>query len=528
MAQPYEYNLGRAFSRTASTHADRVALRIPGETDVRFGALDRLANRFAWILIGRGVKRGSTIAIVHSKTANCYALMLASLKIGAAYLNVDERNPEARLRHVFSRAEPSLIVVDALAPDVRTGFSAFGVPIIDLRSSEVQFELALASDAEPATTEHVTGADPAYLMFTSGSTGAPKGVVISHAAVLAFRMWIAHAFDVSTDDVFTNLNPMYFDNSVFDFYGSLFNGASLVAIGRTLAANPAAMLDELERAGATVWFSVPSMLIYLTKLDFLESTRLPSIRAIVFGGEGYPKPELAKLYGIFGSSKSFYNVYGPTECTCMCSAYCISASDLVEPTGLVTLGPIAPNFDVLVLDESGVAVEFGDVGELYLGGPQVGLGYVNDPELTAASFVQNPRHRSWRDIVYRTGDLVRLSADGRSLDFVGRRDHQIKHMGYRIELEEIELALNSISEIFEAAVVLVETEHGAGMLAAFTGSVSDVSVREIRDALARCLPDYMLPERIVQLRVLPKNANGKIDRQALHSLLCAQKTPISR
>ena len=180
----------------------------------------------------------------------------------------------------------------------------------------------------------VTGGDPAYLMFTSGSTGTPKGVVISHASVLNFIDWSIAEFGIGPGDVLTNANAIYFDNSVFDVYSSLFSGATLAPIAREIAQRPDTLAARVAAAGCTVWFSVPSLLIYLTAMKQLGPQTWPTMRCLVFGGEGYPRSELRKLYGFFGQRARLVNVYGPTECTCICSAYTITEADLAESFGL--------------------------------------------------------------------------------------------------------------------------------------------------------------------------------------------------
>ena len=238
---------------------------------------------------------------------------------------------------------------------------------------------------------------------------------------------------------------MYFDNSVFDLYGSLLNGAAMAPVPRAIAADARACIGAVEAAGCTVWFSVPSLLIYLMTMKALAPERLPTMRTFIFGGEGFPKPELRKLHGLYGHRARLINVYGPTECTCICSARDVTQADLDASDNLVSLGRIAENFDALVLDDDATPVAPGGVGELCLMGPQVGLGYYNDPERTALAFRANSCNPAWNERTYHTGDLVRLGTDGQTLLFVGRKDNQIKQMGYRIELEEIEAALHQVA-----------------------------------------------------------------------------------
>jgi len=247
----------------------------------------------------------------------------------------------------------------------------------------------------------------------------------------------------------------------------------------------------------------------------LRADTFATVRSIVFGGEGFPKSELSKLHALYGARTRLVNVYGPTECTCICSAYDISAHDLTGE-GLPPLGKIADNFSYLILDDD-KPVAPGNAGELCLLGPQVGLGYYNDRERTDATFVQNPLAPTLPQRMYRTGDLVREERG--LLHFVGRKDNQIKHMGYRIELEEIEAALSRIGSVIQAAVVYKRVRDGFGHIVAYvaTGEAA-IDEARLRTDLATLLPPYMIPNRFTILRELPKNANGKIDRVRLKEL----------
>ncbi len=514
----YDFNVGLAYRTSLQVHAERPALIRPGGRTLTHAALDRLANRIAHVLTSRGVSRRDVVAIVHTKTDECYGAMLACLKLGAAYVNLDDQNPPVRLVQMFGSAQPKIVTGSRLTDNVKRAAEECAIPVLDFNEHEGLAALEATPSDEPAALELVTGADPAYIMFTSGSTGVPKGAVMTHANVLNFASWVGKRFGITSRDVLTNVNPMYFDNSVFDFYGAILNGASIAPVTREAVGDASALLSQVEEAACTVWFSVPSLLIYLTTVKALDAARLPSIRTFVFGGEGYPKPELQKLFNAVGSRSRLVNVYGPTECTCICSAWDVTAADLQEAGGLVTLGPVADNFSMVVLGDDGRSVEPGGVGELGLTGPQVGLGYVGDPERTAAAFTANPANAAWPERMYRTGDLVRLGADGRRLDFVGRKDNQIKHMGYRIELEEIEAALHRLDGVTQAAVVQAAGRREMKLLVAYIASDVAYSDEQMREHLAAALPPYMIPQRFEYRAFLPKNANGKVDRRALAAL----------
>lgn len=512
--RPRLNNLGQALAMVARQIPDRVAIRLLSGESLTFEALEVLSARVAAWLCERGVSAGNVVGILHDKTPLPYAIMLACLRLGAIYVNLDTKSPPDRVRTILAQAQPCLLLhsadnrdlIEALAPTMDCEAADYSSPdwIAGLESVRAQ-----------PTLDVVPGHAPAYLMFTSGSTGQPKGVVISHQSVLNFIQWGHDVLKCGVGDVVTNINPMYFDNSVFDFYVTLFNGATLVPIPDSLAKHPRRMIKEIERLGCTLWFSVPSMLVYVLRMRALETDDLPALRALIFGGEGFPKPALRELHRLLGSRVELVNVYGPTECTCICSSYTVRASDL-EDDALLPLGPMAPNFTHLIVDESLRPVEPGAVGELLIGGSNVGLGYYRDLERTAAAFIQNPLHADYRDILYRSGDHVYWNADLGALRFVGRRDHQIKRMGYRIELGEIEAALQSLPEVAEGVCVSGPLGAQVAIHACVVAPVSAVAAVEA--GLRQRLPSYMIPNEIVCLSALPRNTNGKIDRVALQQM----------
>lgn len=510
----YIYNLGLAYREIATAYNTSPALKLDDGT-ISHGELDRLANRIAAIFMNRGIGRRDVVAIAHDKSVECYGSMIAALKLGAAYVNLDDQNPAPRMAHILSSCRPKVIVACGVSRSIAETAATFQITLVDFKQPAIRSELEAAPSVDPPGVSLVTAADPAYIMFTSGSTGVPKGAIMTHANVLNFSSWSGERFNITARDVLSNVNPMYFDNSVFDFYAALLNGAAIAPIPRSILEEPAAMLARLEDAGCTLWFSVPSLLIYLTTLKMLTADRLQAVRAFIFGGEGYPKPELKKLFAMFSGRSKLVNVYGPTECTCICSAWDVGERDLADSIGLVTLGPLAANFFGLVLDEDDTAVAEGDVGELCLLGPQVGLGYVNDAQRTAKSFVPNPLNGAWTERMYRTGDLVRLGRDGKRLDFVGRKDNQVKHMGYRIELEEIEAALSQIPGVVQCAVVQKTGARGFKQIVAYVSGEGTLPEPDLRTRLGNLLPPYMIPQHFQHRRELPKNANGKIDRIAL-------------
>ena len=520
----YDYNLGRHFETIAAQHGERPALRLAADHQVSYSELARTVDRMAHWLLQRGLRARDVLALFNDKRIEGYAAMLAALKIGAAYVNLDEQNPAARIGKILATCQPRLLVSDHPLPaEVDACCRANGAPPTRLPTPA---ELAALPAQRPPTVDRVTGSDPAYLMFTSGSTGTPKGVAIAHASVLNFIAWARSEFDLTPQDVLSGVNPVYFDNSVFDFYASLFSGAALAPLARATVAAPTELVRRIGELGCTLWFSVPSLLIYLTTLRQLRPTTWPAMRCLVFGGEGYPKPELKKLYDLFHPRCRLVNVYGPTEGTCICSACTLSDADFADLCGLPPLGRLAGNFAYLIQHADGSLAPPGEAGELCLLGPQLALGYYHDTERTAASFVAPPTPASPGERMYRTGDLVREDTNG-VLWFVGRADNQIKHLGYRIELEEIEAALQALPQVRQAVVVYQRRREQHGEIVAFVSADQPLDGEAIRQRLRQTLPSYMIPGQIELLDELPKNANGKLDRRRLAEAALARTPPSS-
>lgn len=503
----YHYNIGLKFQDVAEQFAERPALIVKGAA-VSYGQFNLQVNRVARFLQNNGVGKADVVAIFNNKSVSGYACIFACLKIGAIYTNIDYSSPWERVQKILDRCQPKLIVDDnsnaVFLSQIRTA------PVVNISDDEIINVIAELPSNEPETVAGITGSDPAYIMFTSGSTGFPKGAVMSHQNVLNFASWARDTYNISPEDVFTNINQIYFDNSVFDIYSSLLAGASLVPITSDGVKDPKTIVKTINETGCTIWFSVPSMLVYLLTTKALTASDFSSIRRILFGGEGFPKSKLKQLYDLFGHRVQLFNVYGPTECTCICSSYLISEADFEVMNELAPLGYLAPNFSYYLLGND----QDSEHGELVLGGPNVGLGYYNDADRTAAAFVKRDGNL-YAEWCYKTGDLVKRDERGR-LHFKGRADNQVKHMGYRIELEEIEAGFNSISYVNEVGVIYERLAEGMGQIKAFV-SVNDTS-KKSSDLLAdikKAVPSYMVPRIIVILDSLPKNKNGKVDRKQL-------------
>jgi amino acid adenylation domain-containing protein len=512
--------LGATLLATAEARPDHPAV-VDGERSLTYGELAAAARRVATTLVDLGVARGDRVGVWLPKSPEAVTAIYGVLLAGAAYVPVDPKAPVARGARILSDSGATVVVTGggkarewaALAAE-DTGVAT--LVVLD-RTSDDGIDSPLATVwadelADPAGDGAGEGADDlAYILYTSGSTGQPKGVMLSHANALAFVDWAVDATGLSGDDRLSSHAPFHFDLSVFDLYAAARVGATLALVPQRAMVFPVELARWIASSGITTWYSVPSALTLLVTSGGLEPGAFPSLRTIVFAGEVFPSPLLTQLMELL-PAVSFWNWYGPTE-TNVCTALHVA-----EPPGAdappIPIGSAITGVTTRVVDEAGAEVPAGAEGELVVSGPTVTAGYWADPERTAerlAPLPGDPDPTPW----YRTGDLVVDDGTG-CFEFRGRRDHQVKSRGYRIELGEIEAALHRHPAVVDAAMVAIPDPLVTNRLRAFvTVGAAEVSDRELAKHVAALVPPYMVPEHIERLPVMPRTSTGKIDRQAL-------------
>jgi amino acid adenylation domain-containing protein len=405
------------------------------------------SNKLANCLKRNGVQRGDRVALILPKSIEFIYSMLGILKADAIYVPIDAQAPPARVAEIIEDCDPSSVICDdstaLLAAGCLHGLKRSSVIfVLGEKTSDVHelgspFVCQNDIEKEDSTEPNYANLDRdiAYIIYTSGSTGKPKGVMVSHLSVLDYINWAVEYFSISHRDHILNTSPLHFDMSVFDLYCPLMTGGSLTLVPKQLQLFPIRLLEIMEKRRITIWKTVSSLLAYFVKARALSPGRLDDVRTIIFSGENLPTKYLIEWMRTY-PDKEFYNAYGPTEATGISTCYRVedipSSPDIAIP-----IGKACTNTEVFALKENGTILEANEIGELYIRGSCLSLGYWNNPVGTESAFGQNPLNNNCDEMVYRTGDLVRLLPDGNYVH-LGRKDDQIKYMGHRIELGEIE------------------------------------------------------------------------------------------
>lgn len=501
-----------------------------GNISITYEELFINSNKLANCLKSDRVQRQDRVAFCIRRSINSIIAIMGILKADAIYVPIDPKSPAERCATIIGDSQPSTLICDVESLDVvldaLTDMATVPkVVILEYKENlpeSIKESLICKDDidAQPSTTPVYKNidTDTAYILYTSGSTGKPKGVVISHLNITNYISWAVEAFAISSMDNILSTAPFHFDMSTFDIYCAMMSGATLCIVPENYLLFPNKLLSWIEDQKATIWKVIPSLLVYLSKTDSLKEDRIPTIKKMLFGGESLPTKHLINWMKTF-PDKLFYNVYGPTEATGISAHYFVEQIPQ-DPLKPIPIGKPCSNTEIFLLREDDSLANIGEVGELCIRGSGVSSGYWNDPEKTEKVFITNPINTILGDKTYRTGDLGRLANDG-NFEFIGRKDFQVKYMGYRIELSEIENAILSVNEIVDATVVLSSSaEVGVPELIVFYESKNDLKPREIKKTLNNLLPPHMVPQLMIPLDKLPRTDRGKIDRPALNQL-CA-------
>jgi amino acid adenylation domain-containing protein len=515
---------------SARRFPDRVALVDPSGASLTYRELDDRADRLAGFLVQRGVRPGDRVGVIMPKGVTAVTALFGIMKARAAYVPADHTAPPARNAAILSDCDvKAAFLHPSCSPIVEAWPSERPMPaalvFTDATPAAPRADVKVASFVEALACAPVRIADRnrddlAYILYTSGSTGVPKGVMLSHGNALSFVDWCSDVFTPSETDRFSSHAPFHFDLSVLDIYVAIKHGAALYIVSEQLGKSPKELAAFIATSRLTVWYSTPSILGLLAEFGDLETRDYSSLRLVLFAGEVFPVKHLRHVTRQWPHA-AYFNLYGPTE-TNVCT---FARIPLPVPDDRVTPYPIGwpcSHCDALTLDSAGNEVPLGEEGLLHIAGPSVFSGYWNRPELNGSVFSERDSRR-W----YNTGDVVRLDARDGYL-YIGRRDRMVKRRGYRIELGEIEKALYQHPSLEQVAVVALPDESGV-RIAAYLISRSGghrPSIVELKTFCARTLPAYMSPDVFLFVDSLPRTSTDKVDYQGLRRLALENQPPL--
>lgn len=532
--------LHQLLTESAQRNPSQTAV-VGSEGALTYGELESLSNQIAHQLRADGVCPGDRVGLLVNKTANAVASLLAIQKAGAAYVPVDPHAPSRRAAYVLQNCEVRSLVTtrEKIAKLPREFFNGSRpqsvilmeegpCPPPETASRFRTADLGQVRATQPSSPPDVPITDNslAYILYTSGSTGEPKGVMISHLNSLTFVNWCYDTFNVRPTDRVSSHAPLHFDLSVFDLFCTLKAGGTIYLVPNTVLAFPPELARWIAQSGITIWYSVPSALIQLLEHGQLENNDYRNLRIVLFAGEVFPIKYLRRLVQAL-PHPAYFNLYGPTE-TNVCTYYQVQPSDLdPQRTESISIGKACGNTEVVAVNDRLQPVSIGEEGELYVRSSTVMKGYWGRPNDTAKVKVPNFLNPHYPEVLYRTGDIVRLLPDGNH-QYLGRKDKMIKSRGYRIELGEIEAALYTHSGVKEVAVIAVPDDQVGARIKAYVVAEDGVSRAEVERICGQRLPRYMVPEWFEFRAELPKTSTGKVDKTLLekeNTSVCSPKNP---
>ena len=500
-------NILEYFEKTVSEAPEKTAV-IDGEREISFAELSGRALALAARLrreSGGAVCR--PVAVYLPKSIECVAGDLGIVYSGNAYMNLDVKTPGQRIANILELVKPLLVITDGahqkaleeIWPPERTVLVDGEVP--PAGAEEIR-DIHRALDG-------IIDTDPLCLINTSGSTGTPKSVVLNHRSCIDFTEWAVSATPIGQQEVVGSLSPCVFDIYSFELCMMMARSSTIVVIPDSLTAFPARILQLMQKHGVTFIFWVPTIMVNIANMGLLEKVALPDLKMVWFAGEVFP----TKQFNIWRKNlpdTTFINLYGPIEITLDCTYYKVERE--IADNEPIPIGFPCRNTDILILNEADQPVAPGEEGELCVRGSSLALGYYNNPEKTAAAFVQNPLNSAYPELIYRTGDMV-FQNDRGEIVFKGRKDSLIKHSGYRIELGEIEhVIVNTLQLVKNGCAVY---DYGKKEIVFFYEAETELTVADLRRKIGAQLPKYMVPTRFIYREELPRNTNGKIDRLRL-------------
>lgn len=502
-------NILEYFFQTVKENINKIAV-IDGDQKLTFGELDNRSQVLASELIRKNLTINKPVAVFLPKSVESVVANIAISYSCNIYMNIDIKSPNERIRNIFNLINPELVITSTTYLKLLDGIVERDKIIL---FDEIDFYLEPNILILQSRMRMQIDTDPLCIINTSGSTGTPKGVVLNHRSFIEFTEISLEIFDIKNNEVIGSLSPLVFDIYSFELCLLMAKGSVLVLIPDHLSAFPMKILELLKKHKVSFIFWVPTIMVNIANMELLDAIELPNLRIVWFAGEVFP----TKQFNYWKKKLShtlFANLYGPIEITLDCTYFIVNRE--ISDNEPIPIGIPYKNTDILILDENNHLVNEDEEGELCIRGTSLAMGYYNNPEKTAAVFVQNPLNHSYPEIIYRTGDIVSFNDRG-ELVFKGRKDTLIKHFGYRIELGEIEHVIVNVLQMVKNCCVVYQIEKKE--ITTIYESIKDISDAEFRKKLLLHFPKYMIPTKYLRMNELPRNTNGKIDRLTLKLLV---------
>ena len=516
------YLLPHTISNSATRFPHREAFRF-GDKSLTFKEIAEQMNQLAALLHELGVQQGDRVGIYLNRSLETAVAIYGIMHTGAVYVPLDPKAPAERTRFLINDCGIKILISNHsqrrnLKNVIKEGVSLKA--IIGVKEAE-NLPTYPWEDLEKQPSEFtppflITEQDVAYIIYTSGSTGQPKGIMHTHASGLAYARLTADLYQLNEQDRIGNHAPIFFDISTLGYFTAPFVGACTVIVSDAHTILPSSLSELMAKEKLTVWYSVPLAMIQMLQSGALAEKDMSALRWVLYGGEPFSPKYLRQLMPLWKNA-TFSNVYGPAEVN-QCTNYNFSKPPVDDEP--ISIGKVWNNTVSIVLDENEEEVGMDKVGELCIRSTTMMCGYWQQPELTEKGFYRKNNNTHTQDIYYRTGDLVKRSEDG-NLHFLGRKDHQVKVRGYRVELDSVEAILVTHPAVSEAAVFPLRKNEDALQIeaAVILQASAEITETELQQFLKGKLPNYAIPTSIAFVESFPRTGSGKVKRSALKEIL---------